>query len=168
MYNAAMFTRLLMGVLLLVAASGCSRTREVEKDLKMVDVRTGWYDAGIVAGGQNKLVPGIAFKFQNVSADEISRVQVNAVFHRATETEPWGDRFANAIGPDALAAGATGGDVVLVSALGYTGTESRAQMLANSQFVDARVEVFGKHGSRNWVKVGEFSIDRRLLTEQQE
>jgi hypothetical protein len=38
-------------------------------------------------------------------------------------------------------------------------------MLQNSQFVDARVEIFGKQGSRTWVKLGEYPIDRKLLTE---
>ena len=55
--------------------------------------------------------------------------------------------------------------LVLRSNLGYTGTESRLQMLQNKQFVDARVEVFGKHGSRTWQKLGEFTIDRQLLTQ---
>jgi hypothetical protein len=27
------------------------------------------------------------------------------------------------------------------------------------------VQVFGKHGSRTWVKMGEYQIDRQLLTE---
>ncbi len=27
------------------------------------------------------------------------------------------------------------------------------------------VTVFGRHGSRNWTKLGEFPIDRQLLTE---
>ena len=38
-------------------------------------------------------------------------------------------------------------------------------MLQNREFVDAKVEIFGKHGSRLWVKLGEFTIDRQLLTE---
>jgi hypothetical protein len=38
-------------------------------------------------------------------------------------------------------------------------------MLQNSQFVDARVEIFGKHGRRQWVKIGEYQIDRQLLTQ---
>jgi hypothetical protein len=37
-------------------------------------------------------------------------------------------------------------------------------MLQNRDFVDAKVEVFGKHGSRTWVKMGEFPIERHLLT----
>jgi hypothetical protein len=55
--------------------------------------------------------------------------------------------------------------LVLRSERGYTGDESRLQMLQNTAFVDAKVEIFGKHGSRFWVKMGEFQIDRQLLTE---
>ena len=142
----------------------CSRTREVEKDLRVIDARTGWYDAGIV-DGKNKIVPSIAFKLQNVSEEEIARVQVNAIFHRVNETEPWGEHFAPAIGSDGLTMNATTGEIVLRGNLGYTSPDqSRAQILADRRFVDVKVEVFGKHGSRTWVKMGEFPIDRKLLT----
>ena len=74
--------------------------------------------------------------------------------------------FATAIDRDGLPAHqTTPGYLVLRSNLGYTGTESRLQMLQNKQFVDARVEIFGKHGSRTWQKLGEFTIDRQLLTQ---
>lgn len=144
-------------------AAGC-RAREVEKDLKITEVRTGWYDQGVVEG-QNKLVPSITFRIQNVSAEPIDDVQINAIFRRVTENEAWGDRLVRGIGDEALAPGATGDPLVVRSSLGYTGSEARAQMLRNSQFVDAKVELFGKHGSRTWVKMGEFPIDRELLAE---
>jgi hypothetical protein len=54
---------------------------------------------------------------------------------------------------------------VLRSTLGYTSSQSRAQMLQNREFVDAKVNVFGKHGSRTWIKMGEYTVDRHLLTE---
>ena len=47
---------------------------------------------------------------------------------------------------------------------GYTGTQARMTMLQNAQFVDFKVEVFGKHASATWVKLGEYKIDRQLLT----
>jgi hypothetical protein len=37
-------------------------------------------------------------------------------------------------------------------------------MMANSQFVDAKVSVMGKHGSRTWATMGEYQIERKLLT----
>ena len=159
----------LIGLLILVMLPAClqvacSRGRDVGKDLRIVATRTGWYDAGIV-DGKNKIVPSIAFRLQNVSAEEIARVQVNAVFHRVNESEPWGDYYAPAIGSDGLQPNATGNELVLRGNLGYTSPDqSRAQILADRRFVDVKVEVFGKHGSRTWVKMGEFPIERKLLT----
>jgi hypothetical protein len=54
---------------------------------------------------------------------------------------------------------------VLRSDLGYTGTESRADLLKNRLFVDARVQLFAKHGSAQWARLGEYRIERRLLTD---
>ena len=171
MYNAPMRNRFLKGmagpaVLVLLVASlqaACS-SREVEKDLRITETRTGWYDAGII-DGKNKIVPSIAFKLENVSDQEISRVQVNAIFHRINETEPWGEHFAPAIGAEGLQPSAVGKEIVLRGNLGYTSPDqSRAEMLADRRFVDVKVEIFGKHGSRTWVKMGEFPIERKLLT----
>ena len=164
-YNAAMVSRLqlagsILGLALVLLVSGC--TRYVENDLKIVDVKTGWYDAGIV-DGQNKIVPSITLKLQNVSGESISRVQVWAVFRRANEDKTWGEHFVRAIGAEGLDPGKTGETLVLRSTLGYTGPQTRAQMLQNREFVDAKVNVFGKHGSRTWIKIGEYTVERHLL-----
>ena len=151
-------------LLLTVLVAACGRDFDVEKVLKVTDVHTGWYDAGIYEG-KNKLVPSVSLKLQNVSSDVVDNVQVNAIFRRVGETQAWGEHFVRAIDSTGLQAGQTGGMLVLRSNLGYTGTESRLQMLRNSQFVDAKVEIFGRHGSRTWQKIGEFPIDRQLLTE---
>jgi hypothetical protein len=56
-------------------------------------------------------------------------------------------------------------ELVLRSGLGYTGEQPRMQMLQNSQFVDAKVEIFLRQGSRVWAKLAEFPIQRQLLTQ---
>jgi hypothetical protein len=156
-------TGLCVAAVLMGVATGC-RSREVEKDLRITDVDTGWYDVGIV-DGQNKIVPSVSFRIQNVSEEPIEGVQINAVFRRVNEAEAWGDRLVRGVGDDGLAPGATGGAVVVRSDRGYTGTEPRLQMLKNSNFIDTKVELFGKHGSRTWVKMGEYAIDRELITD---
>lgn len=148
-------------VLLLLPACG---SVDVEKVLKVTDVQTGWFDAGIV-DTKNKLVPSVSLKLQNVSSEPVASVQINAIFRRVNEQEAWGEHFARAIGRDGLPPGATGNDIVLRSTLGYTGDQPRLQMLQNREFIDAKVEVFAKHGSRTWQKMGEYKIDRRLLTQ---
>jgi len=163
MYNSAMLTRATTCLAVVVLLAGC-RPRDVEKDLAITDVHTGWYDFGIVQG-QNKLVPSISLKLKNVSPEEISRVQINAVFKRLGEEKEWDAHFVRGIGPDGLAPGAKGSELVLRSERGYTGPQPRLQMLQNKEFVDAKVDIFAKHGSGYWVKLGEFKIDRQLLTD---
>jgi hypothetical protein len=159
-----MVRRLAVALLPALLLTACE-SREVEKDLKIVNVHTGWYDAGILGGGQNKLVPSISLELQNVSDREIASVQMQAVFRRVGEQEAWGDHFVRAIDTNGLAAGATTEPIILRSPLGYTGSDSRVRMLQNREFIDANVTILGKHGRRTWAKMGEYKIDRQLLTE---
>jgi hypothetical protein len=157
-------SRAIVVLLLGLLVSGC-RNIEVEKALRITDVQTGWYDAGIVAGQKNKLVPSISLRLENVTEDSVESVQINAIFRRVGEQEAWGEHYVMAIPREGLAPGAKTRPIVLRSNLGYTGTQSRLQMLQNREFVDARVEIYGKSGSRTWVKLGEQQIGRELLTE---
>jgi hypothetical protein len=127
------------------------------------DVSTGWYDQGVV-NGQNKIVPSITFSFKNAGTDTISTLQGNVIFRRIGEQEEWGSGFVRVTGSEGLAPGATSQSFTVNSQLGYTGSESRAQMLSNKQFVDARAQVFAKYGSTQWALIAEFPIERRLIT----
>jgi hypothetical protein len=164
MYNLHMARRLSLVLVTALFLAACE-SRDVQADLRIVNVRTGWYDMGVLEGGQNKLVPSVSLGLQNVSDREIASVQLNAIFKRVGEETTWGEHFIRAIDPEGLAAGDTQDGIVLRSSLGYTGSQARLQMLQNKDFIDARVEVFGKHGSRTWVKIGEYTIERQLLTE---
>jgi len=155
-----------IGLLAMLPAAACDRGVDVTKAFEVTDVHTGWYDAGIVEGQKNKIVPSISIRLRNRSSDTVASVQLNAVFRQVNDKAAWGEHFAKAVGPDGLAVGATTNPIVLRSNLGYTSADqTRLQMLRNSQFVDAKVEVYGKHGSRNWVKLGEYKIARQLLTQ---
>jgi hypothetical protein len=143
----------------------CGASVDAVAALEPVDVVTGWYDDGIIEGGKNKLVPSVSMKLRNKTNEELSSIQINAIFRRVGEQEAWGEHYVMAIPREGLAPGAKTRPIVLRSNLGYTGTQSRLQMLQNREFVDARVEIYGKSGSRTWVKLGEQQIGRELLTE---
>ena len=97
--------RLLLLFGLLSASAGCGPTINLAKGLQVLDVSTGWFDAGIV-NGQNKLVPSISFKLKNLSDQKLGSLQVNAVFRRAGETDEFGTGFLTAAGSEGLAPGA--------------------------------------------------------------
>jgi hypothetical protein len=151
---------------LAAAAPGCStRQVDVAKALKVTDVITGWFDAGIVEGNKNKLVPSISLRLKNLDAEAISSVQMIARFAQVGDSKEWGSApYVRVIGPEGLAPGQSTGAIVLRCDRGYTGEQPRALMLQHSQFVDVRVELFAKHGPNQYVKLGEWAIARQLLT----
>ena len=160
-----MALRLLL-LLACTAATACGGggSQPISKLVEPVDVRTGWFDAG-VENGMNKLLPTVTLTLKNVSDEPIANVQLNAVIRRVGETDEWGGAFQKVVGTEAIPPGGTTKPIVLRSNLGYTGIEPRAQMLKNSQFVDAHVQVFAKHGGNQWTKLGEWQIAREMLTQ---
>jgi hypothetical protein len=142
---------------------GCGREPEAKEALRLTDVVTGWYDAGVV-GGQNKLVPMISFRLRNEANQPISGVDLNAVFRIVGDHEELGSQYVRGIDRSGLEPSGVAGPFVMRSQLGYTGEQARVQMLQHTQFKDAQVDVFAKHGSSLPQKIAEFKIARQLLT----
>jgi len=152
-------------VALSLAAAACGGpTVDLAAGLKVLDVATGWRDEGLV-NGENKLVPIAQFKLQNVSDQSLTVLQVNAVFRRLNEQRELGAHFLAVTQSDGLAPGDTSKTITVKSNFGYKGTEPRAVMLQNSQFVDAKVEIFAKYGSLQWKRIAEYPIDRQLTVQ---
>ena len=108
-------------------------------------------------------MPAVSFRLRNVSDASLPVVQVNAIFHRDGAADEWGNAFQTAAGSAGLAAGVATPYVVLASRNGYTGSNAPADLIENSQFVDARVELYGRYGSGSWAKLGEYPVTRVLL-----
>jgi hypothetical protein len=151
-----------LGAAFALAFSGCGEPADLTKAVQILDVSSGWRDAGVV-NGQNKLVPSITFRIRNASEQHLPILQVNALFRRVAEGEEWGSGFMTVAGSDGLAPGASSQMLTFNSQLGYTGIEPEQLMLQNSQFVDAKVQLFAKYGSVQWVRVAEIGITRRLI-----
>ena len=152
-------------VLAALLSIGCGASEEAVASLEPVDVVTGWFDDGIIAGGKNKLVPSVTLKLRNKTGQPIRSIQINAIFRRVGEQEMWGEYFGWAVPRTPLPAGAATNTLVMRSALGYTGEQPRMQMLQNKEFVDAKVEIYLKQGSKVWAKLAEYPIQRQLLTQ---
>ena len=165
---ASLLTRtpgLVLVAVLALFSSNCGASVEAVAALEPIDVVTGWFDDGLVVGQKNKLVPSVTLKLRNKSGEPLKSIQINAIFKRVGEQEMWGEYFGWAIPrKPGLAAGAETQPMVMRSALGYTGTQPRMQMLQNTEFIDAKVEIFLKQGSKVWAKLAEYPIQRQLLT----
>jgi hypothetical protein len=158
-----MAKRLVVALAAAVALAGCE-SRDVVTDLQIVEVHSGWFEAGHIENGNLKIVPGISFRLKNVSQRPIASVEVNAVFRELQENKVVGEHYVRAIPSNrSLEAGSTTQPIVLRSQFGVTGTETRLQMLKNSGFVDRNVTILGKHGRRQWAQMAVFPIEREAI-----
>jgi hypothetical protein len=145
------------------AAAACGKPVDLAKNLQMVDVSTGWADAGITEDGQNKLVPFVKFKLKNASDQSLPVLQVNAMFRPLKEEKEWGSRFQGVTGSEGLAPGATTPEIMLVSDRGAKGPDPRAVIMRSSAFVDARVQLSAKYGAVQWVRITEVPVAHQFV-----
>ncbi len=174
---------------LFLAAGACSPL-DVQAALDVTGVTTGWLDVGLDDLGRNKLVPTISFRVENVSDQRLRTLQLNGVFRRCLvlyqgqpepedpvsppdeeagtclgEDQEWGSALVRAVGREGVVPGDGLGPFTMESSLGYTGEQSLAEMLQHRDFVDVKIELFVKHRAEQWAKLGEYPIDRQLLTQ---
>lgn len=148
----------------LVLSMGCGPSIDVPTALQVTQVSSGWLDAGLDPLGRNKLVPTVSFRLENLTPDTVQYLQLNAVFKRLNETEEWGNAFVRAVGTEGLDAGQTTEILRLESGRGYTGEQSRAEMLGHRDFVDVTMDLFVKHRGDQWVFLDTVDVERQLLT----
>ena len=110
-------------------------------------------------------MPTVSFRLENVTQGEVSYLQLLGKFRRQNEEEEWGNAFIRVVGTDGLAAGQVSDSMRLESERGYTGEQSRAEMLAHGDFVDVTIELFVKHRAEQWTYLDSVDVERRLLTQ---
>jgi hypothetical protein len=148
---------------LITATAGCGRPVDLATAVQVTDLSTGWFDSGIV-NGQNKLVPSVTFRLKNVSGARLRSVQLNTVFMLLPENEEWDAMLTPGISYEGLEPGASTNPITVRAKMGFTGAQPRAEMMQHRLFKDVDVRVFAKHGSTQWVRLGEYRVARRLLT----
>ena len=151
----------LVSLVALLCGVGCGPDADIASAVRIQSVSSGWIDEGPLHGNK-KLVPTISVTLKNASGRTLTMLQVNALFRRVGDEDEWGTGFVTAAGSEGLPPGGVAA-VTVTSPLGYTGTESGREKLANTQFVDARVDLFAKYGSARWTRLGQYRISRQLL-----
>lgn len=157
----------LLGILLLtlsIAGAGCSQV-DLSKALAVTDMFTGYYHVGVVDEVNNKMVPSVTFKLQNVGDAAISRVQLLVAFWQVGGQEMELDsKQIEGIGPAALAPGAFTEPLLVRSEKGYTLSieAPREQMFDHSMFQDVTVKLFARRDGR-LVPLGEYPVERRII-----
>ena len=156
----------LLLVALAASAASCNRSVDIKQALEVVDVSSGWYDAGIVEG-KNKIVPSVTFKLRKKPGADLSVIALNIAFRYvpppgSNVEEPWEDFFLQRA---EFKDGNETDPLVVRLPNGYTGEppQSRLEMLKNSQFRDVRARIFEQYSASLWVEIGAVDVQRQLL-----
>ena len=110
-------------------------------------------------------MPTVTFTLKNVSDQKLVTLQINALFRRVPKTTSGAAASSPSSVPRAWRRARRRTTLTIKSQLGYTGSDqSRQEMLQNTHFVDAKVELFAKYGSTQWKRLGEYPIARNSST----
>ena len=152
--------RMALVVTMLVTAA-CGKPVDMTQAIQVDVATSGWRVAGVV-DGKNKIVPSVSLTLKNVSGQTLNALQTNVVFRLASTNAEIGADFRPVSMSGGLPASASTQKITLKAALGYTGTDPVDELLNNSHFSDAKVEVFVKAWSGQWTRIGEYPIARQL------
>ena len=150
----------ILPLIAVVMTISCSAPVDVAKGVQAQVVTSGWLPVGSDRG-TNKIVPSVALKLKNVTAQTLNAVQVNAVFRLVSTNDELASDFRPVSSAGGLAAGAWTDTITLKAQHGYTGADPLDELLTNSKFVDAKVDVFVKAGSGQWTRLLQFPIARQ-------
>lgn len=148
--------------LFLLAPSACGPAIDLGKSLTVVDVLSGYYDAGIGANGWNHLTPSITFKLHNVSGSAINEVDLSVAFWTDGADGEFDTVEVPGIGPHSVEPGASSDPITVRSEHGYNLEAPRAQLFDQTDFKDMTAKLFAKRGGM-FYKLGEFKLDRQII-----
>jgi hypothetical protein len=161
---------LVLGLLPVAAAVSCGETVDFKQALRITETSGGWYDFGIV-DGKNKLVPTMSFRIQKPADVRLRSVDINVHFKKispeARDSKEAEEELAEVFLQNVEFG--EGNQTALLTVRpdnGYTAEppQTRAEMLAHSQFRDVRARVFAKQTSTTWVELIAYEIPRVLVT----
>lgn len=161
---------------LLVVLGACGPSIDVKQTIHVVDISGGYHDAGVDPDGRNKIVPSITFKLTKSTDAAVSPLSLNIAFKKlplpgtpppagapSGTPEDWDEVYIQNVDFN----GNTSAPVTARLQAGYTGEPpmTRAEILTNHLFQDVVTVIFAKHSSSQWVKIAEYQLPRKLLTE---
>ena len=141
--------------------SGCSPRVDLKQSVRVTDVSTGWFDAGVV-DGKNKLVPSVSFRLTNTAEADLDYVALNVAFRYADNGEIHEEVFKQRVPFENKQTEL----IVVRSQNGHTGDppQSRMEMLQHSMFRDMDAVILARQSSAQWVELHRVRVERTLLT----
>jgi len=148
--------------LALIAAAACGKYPDLKNNLKIVNVLSGYHDAGITPDHQNKLVPSITFQLKNDGPDALSYIDLAVDYWQLGDDGPLDSKIVPGIGRQSLQPGQTSESITIRAEHGYQSPAARLNFFTNSLFKGFTAKVYAKFRGRT-TPLGELKVEPVLL-----
>jgi hypothetical protein len=155
-----------VSVVMLLAAllqPGCRRP-DPQQELELLDLETYWaIDSSL--GERQYIAPVARFRLRNKGQAPVRTAEATATFRRKGEEQlDWGTAWER-VTPAAKPLDPGQAVLVVLKSDGrYYSSGDPQSFFAHAQFKDARVTVYARVGSSQWVKFAEREVERRIGT----
>jgi hypothetical protein len=137
-----------------------------KQELALSEVE-GYWVVDTPEGGMQRISPALRFRLTNKAATR--PIQANATFKRAgAEQVEWGSGFEQVAAAGKPIPIGESKVVVLIADSRYRAPGEPEEMFKNPEFKDAKVDLFLRLGSSQWVKMATVDVERRLGTRKLE
>src|SRR6476620_5823719 len=109
---------LLLALALAMGAAACGPGLDLTKALEVKVIESGYFDAGL-RDGKTRLLPTLTFTLHNTTAEPIASVQLLVSFIPDGSDGELDSISLTGIGPNALAANATGEPIMARATVGF-------------------------------------------------
>src|SRR5262245_30767581 len=135
-----------VAALTLIAAVACGKYPDLKNNLKIVNVLSGYHDAGITPDHKNKLVPSITFQLKNEGTEALNYIDLAVDYWQVGDDGPLDSKYVPA--GLSIPPGQTSESITIRAEHGYMSEAARLSFFTNSVFKGFTAKVFAKFRGR--------------------
>lgn len=150
--------------LLFALPQAACESHDPQRELLLSELETHWaVDAAV--GDRQYIAPVVRFQVKSRASEPLRTVQATATFRRKGEEQlDWGSAWERVTLPSKPLLPGQSVAVVLKSDGRYYSSGEPETFFQHKQFKDAKVTVYLRVGSSQWVKFAESDVERRIGT----
>jgi hypothetical protein len=141
--------------------AGCGQAPDPKLFVEVTDLDAFW---GVEpsSGGEQYIAPMTRVKLRNKGATDQGFVRAMATFRLQGSDDAWGSDFKFVTSGDKPLKAGEAIPLEFKSEARYHSAETPEAMFKNAQFRDARVEIYVRLSSSQWIKLAEGPVERRI------
>lgn len=153
--------RVLLALAAAVAVARCGAAPDPKQTIEATDL-DGFWGVEASSGNEQYIAPMCRVRLRNKGTTDLTFVRAMATFRREGSNDAWGSDFKFVTSGDKPLRAGESIFLEFKSEARYHSPGTPESMFSNTEFKDARVEIFVRLASSEWVEVARSPLPRRI------